>query len=88
MTHNCAAIGCHTQVAASMLMCRRHWYMVPKPLRDLVWAAYRNYDRARTPALQSEMLDKLRTAQDAAVSAVARAEKAAAESQSGGVHAG
>jgi hypothetical protein len=24
-----------------MLMCRRHWFMVPKNLRDRVWATYR-----------------------------------------------
>jgi hypothetical protein len=23
-----------------MLMCRAHWFMVPKPLRDDVWAAW------------------------------------------------
>jgi hypothetical protein len=23
-----------------MLMCRSHWFMVPKPLRDDVWHAY------------------------------------------------
>jgi hypothetical protein len=23
-----------------MLMCRPHWFMVPKPLRDDVWNAY------------------------------------------------
>lgn len=78
MTHNCAAIGCHKQVAASMLMCRAHWYQVPLPLRNLVWAAFRNYETAckrSSSKIQAEMLDKLRTAQDAAVSAVARAEK-------------
>jgi hypothetical protein len=25
-----------------MLMDRAHWYMVPKPLRDAVWDAWRN----------------------------------------------
>lgn len=24
-----------------MLMCRKHWYMLPKRMRDLVWALYR-----------------------------------------------
>lgn len=23
-----------------MFMCRRHWYMLPKPMRDAIWAAY------------------------------------------------
>lgn len=25
-----------------MLMCRRHWYMVPQPLREAVWATWNN----------------------------------------------
>lgn len=24
-----------------MFMCKRHWYMVPKHLRDAIWANYR-----------------------------------------------
>jgi hypothetical protein len=43
MTHACAARGCELHVAREMLMCRRHWFMVPKRLRDRVWAAYRGH---------------------------------------------
>ncbi len=25
-----------------MLMCRPHWYVVPRPLRDAVWTAWAN----------------------------------------------
>ncbi len=39
--HFCHAIGCKIEVPPEMLMCRRHWYMVPKSIRDRVWAAYR-----------------------------------------------
>jgi hypothetical protein len=41
---SCHAIDCPLQVPVEMLMCRRHWFMVPKPLRDEVWAAYRAGD--------------------------------------------
>lgn len=40
-THTCHAKGCQVPVAPKMLMCRKHWYMIPKPLRDAVWAEYR-----------------------------------------------
>ena len=29
-THTCAALGCGLEVPRNMLMCRRHWFMVPK----------------------------------------------------------
>jgi len=31
---------CNAHVQPEMLMCRKHWFMVPKPLRDRVWATY------------------------------------------------
>jgi hypothetical protein len=38
--HLCHAKGCLRRVAPAMLMCRAHWFMVPKDLRELVWASY------------------------------------------------
>ena len=38
--HTCHAMHCDTPVPPRRLMCRKHWYMVPKPLRDAVWAEY------------------------------------------------
>ncbi len=40
MSHECPAEGCTRAVSVSMLMCRPHWYMVPKPLRNAVLAAW------------------------------------------------
>lgn len=40
--HHCHAWGCSVSTSPEMLMCRRHWFMVPKSLRDRVWAAYRS----------------------------------------------
>ena len=42
MSHECPAKGCTKAVSDSMLMCRPHWYMVPKPLRNDVWGAWAN----------------------------------------------
>ena len=41
VNHECPADGCDRDVSADMLMCRGHWYMVPKPLRNAVWNAWR-----------------------------------------------
>ena len=38
--HLCHAEGCTTPVPPRMLMCRRHWRMVPRALQAAVWAEY------------------------------------------------
>lgn len=40
--HTCHAIECKVQVKPAMLMCKRHWFSVPKAIRDAVWANYRS----------------------------------------------
>lgn len=42
MTHVCHAVGCTTPVPPRLLMCGRHWAMVPKALQREVWATYRH----------------------------------------------
>lgn len=46
--HRCAAPGCKKQVPLKMLMCKPHWFMLPKPLRDTIWAEY-------TPGQENDM---------------------------------
>lgn len=41
MAHTCHARSCKTAVPPKMFMCKKHWYMLPKEMRDLVWALYR-----------------------------------------------
>jgi len=41
MSHQCHARGCTIPVPPEKLMCRDHWFMVPKNIRDAVWANYR-----------------------------------------------
>ncbi len=40
MKHQCHAKNCTQSVPPRMLMCKKHWFMVDKPLRDKVWAEY------------------------------------------------
>jgi hypothetical protein len=42
MSHKCPGPGCTARVADHMLMCRPHWYQVPRALRNDVWAAWDN----------------------------------------------
>lgn len=57
--HDCPATGCTRRVARHQLMCRPHWYMVPKPLRDAVYDAYGNGLRAGSPAHRAAVLDAI-----------------------------
>jgi len=34
--------SCNEEIDTSRLMCRHHWYRVPKQLRDHVWATWRS----------------------------------------------
>ena len=42
MAHTCHATECHARVPPEMFMCRRHWFSLPKRLRDRIWATYRD----------------------------------------------
>lgn len=41
MGHHCHARGCSTLTKPEMLMCLKHWRMVPRNLQKDVWAHYR-----------------------------------------------
>jgi hypothetical protein len=42
MSHLCHATGCEREVEPKLLMCLKHWRMVPRPLQRAVWAQYRS----------------------------------------------
>lgn len=51
MSHRCHARGCELEVPPKLLMCRRHWYMVPAPIRHKVWREYRpGQERDKKPS--------------------------------------
>lgn len=39
--HYCHARNCPTVVKPTLLMCAKHWRMVPKEMQDLVYSTYR-----------------------------------------------
>lgn len=38
--HYCHAKGCKVRIPPSMFMHKRHWYMLPKAMRDAIWDTY------------------------------------------------
>lgn len=51
--HTCHWPGCRLQVPPAMWGCRPHWYAIPKPLRDLIWATYKPGQEIRgTPSVR------------------------------------
>lgn len=65
-THRCPIARCSRQIDLSRLMCRLHWYLVPKGLRDQVWATWRSGQGASS----SEHRDAVHKAVIAVLSAV------------------
>jgi hypothetical protein len=43
---SCPVAGCSAAIDPSRLMCRTHWYLVPRNLRDLVWVTWRSGEGA------------------------------------------
>jgi len=39
--HTCHWPGCTRAVPPKLWGCKPHWYALPKPLRDRIWATYR-----------------------------------------------
>lgn len=40
MSHTCHAYGCKKEVPPRMLMCLKHWRMVPKDAQNDIWRYY------------------------------------------------
>lgn len=39
-SHECHWPGCKIQVPPALWGCRAHWFMLPRNLREKIWAAY------------------------------------------------
>lgn len=49
--HECHWPDCATQVPPAMWGCKKHWFMLPKHLRDLIWRTYEpGQERTLTPS--------------------------------------
>lgn len=62
-THGCHWPGCPLQVPPAKWGCTKHWFMLPKWIRDEIWAAYViGQEQALTPS--RAYLNIARAAQD------------------------
>jgi hypothetical protein len=68
--HHCHALGCTEPTKPELLMCYRHWKMVPRDLQRAVW---RNYREGQCDDKQPSR--EWFWAAKAAIDAVARIEK-------------
>ena len=57
MPHVCHARGCNVQVPPKMFMCRRHWFTLPKSMRDAIWREYQPGQEQRKVAPTSTYYD-------------------------------
>jgi len=39
--HHCHATDCAAKVPPEMFMCRKHWFSLPRAMRDEIWRTYR-----------------------------------------------
>jgi len=62
----CPVPGCRARIDPSRLMCRGHWYLVAKPLRDRVWATWRSGQGALGREHQDAVLMAIDACQEAA----------------------
>lgn len=65
----CPVAGCNERIDPTRLMCRRHWYRVPRPLRDRVWATWRSGQGIVSNEHQEVVLAAIATCQNAAAAA-------------------
>jgi hypothetical protein len=71
LEHGCHAEGCDTPVDATLLMCTKHWRMVPLALQQKVWRHYRaGQEQDKQPS--AEYLEAAKNA----IAAVKQAEEA------------
>ena len=41
MAHTCHATSCEVKTSPEMFMCRKHWFMLPKVMRNKIYSTYR-----------------------------------------------
>ena len=66
MTHLCHAHACTERVPPRMLMCKPHWTVLPKAIRDAVWREYRpGQEKDKQPSLRYVAVQRLAVAHSA-----------------------
>lgn len=51
--HHCHATGCKKSVSPDLWGCSKHWFMIPKKLRERIWGTYRpGQETDKRPSLE------------------------------------
>lgn len=66
MAHLCPIAGCRERIGNHLLMCRRHWRMVPARLQGKVYALYQNGEGVGTPELKKAQQDAIASVEEQA----------------------
>jgi hypothetical protein len=45
IARTCPRDGCDKVISSDLFACSRHWYTLPRVIRDDIWHAWRAYDR-------------------------------------------
>jgi hypothetical protein len=61
--HHCHWPGCAQQVPPAMWGCKKHWFMLPKVLRDRIWETYEP-GQEKEGDVSEEYLEVAREVQD------------------------
>lgn len=69
VVHRCHATGCNVQISPFLLMCLKHWNMVPQVMKKRVWLYYR-----KGQEIDKQPSPEYMRAQQAAIQAVAEKE--------------
>lgn len=64
MSHHCHAPGCHLPTAPKLFMCKAHWYMLPKAMRDAIWSAYQKGQEQKRVRPTPEYFEAARAARN------------------------
>ncbi|HVB43035.1 MAG TPA: hypothetical protein VNF47_10070 [Streptosporangiaceae bacterium] len=64
-SHLCPVPGCRQPVSPARFMCRPHWYQLPRPIRDTVWATWRSGNGTGTPEHTTALLAAISAASTA-----------------------
>lgn len=51
--HHCHWPGCEKQVPPAMWGCSKHWFKLPKSIRDQIWKTYKpGQEKTMTPSIE------------------------------------
>lgn len=70
---DCIIEDCQAQCKSAELMCKSHWFQVPKPIRDEVWSTWKKYANLNQGLKPDEIIRRskaYRAARTAAIEAV------------------